>query len=495
MKTRWFHFQVGLVGLTAFIGLLREARAQHPLDSWVQRTVPSPNGPLQGVAFGNGVFVAVGDNSLVARSSDGAAWTTSSAGAYGSLRRVRFLNGQFLAVGTSDKLIASTDGAIWTAVTLPQANFWDVAWGDGVYVLAGAGTYASPDGVNWTATHPILQGGVPLANYETTLDTVVFGNGRFLAMPAGKPPGDLTILARSLVSINGVDWAPVGTGQRGEAGGIGELVNQGDLWVSTSESDGNHNPGYGLMVSSNNGTNWCCQFPTSVIGHVGGALSFGDGYFVWIESAGFFGRQIFTSTNAFNWDLRYTETNQVSTRSCAFGNGTFVAVGQDSANNSYILQSGNISGVPIIVQEPADRSAVVGNPATFTVQAVGAPTLGYQWYRDGSIISGATNASYGIAQVTTGDVGGYRVVIANSFGSATSRVAQLTVAFLDIDLYAGIKVLGVPGRTYRIEATPASGTPNWQTLTNLVLPSNPYIWIDYESPSNSARLYRASELP
>jgi len=202
------------------------------------------------------------------------------------------------------------------------------------------------------------------------------------------------------------------------------------------------------------------------------------------------------STNGFSWEPRFTETNGAAVaRGCAFGNGTFVAVGYAENSESYILQSGNIGGAPIIFEEPQDRSAVVDNPATFSVQAVGAPPLAYQWYRNGTAISGATNTSYTIAQVATGDIGGYHVVITNSIGSVTSRVAQLTVAFLDIDLYAGIKILGVPGRTYRIEATPASGPPNWHTLTNLVLPSNPYIWIDYQSPDVAARLYRAAELP
>jgi hypothetical protein len=100
-----------------------------------------------------------------------------------------------------------------------------------------------------------------------------------------------------------------------------------------------------------------------------------------------------------------------------------------------------------------------------------------------------------IASVETGDSGGDQVVIANSFGSVTSRVAQLTVSFLGLDCYAGIKVLGVPGRTYRIEATPAAGAADWLTLTNRVLPSSPSIWIDYESPTLPARLYRAAESP
>ena len=121
--------------------------------------------------------------------------------------------------------------------------------------------------------------------------------------------------------------------------------------------------------------------------------------------------------------------------------------------------------------------------------------MAYQWFHNGAAISNATQATHSIAHVQTTDGGGYHAVITNSFGSVTSRVAMLSVAFLDIKCYAGISVLGVPGRTYRIEGTPAAGPPNWQVLTNLVLPSSPYIWIDYGSPQAGQRLYRAAEMP
>src|SRR5436190_23011485 len=84
--------------------------AQHPLDSWVRRTVSGSIQNMSSVAFGNAVFVGVGDASAVARSTNGVDWTVATAGSYGNLVRVRFLNGEFVAVGTSDKLISSTDG-------------------------------------------------------------------------------------------------------------------------------------------------------------------------------------------------------------------------------------------------------------------------------------------------------------------------------------------------------------------------------------------------
>src|SRR5688500_6217615 len=187
MKTTSLAIGAGVTTLLALLSICPKLLAQHPLDSWVRRAVPGPNSPLNGVAYGNATFVAVGDDSFVARSSNGATWTTSTAGSYGTLKRVRFLDGQFVAVGASDKILFSSDGASWTANTLPRADFWDVAWGDGVYVLAGVSTYISLDGVNWTQIHPMLPHPF-FPPYETQLDTVLFANGRFVALPPGTGP-------------------------------------------------------------------------------------------------------------------------------------------------------------------------------------------------------------------------------------------------------------------------------------------------------------------
>src|SRR5262245_21644771 len=133
-----FSFRTKLAWTSLILIAVAEANAQHPLDSWVRRSVSGSIQNLSSVAFGNGVFVGVGDASAVVRSTNGVDWTVMSAGSYGNLVRVRFLNGEFVAVGTSDKLISSTDGISWTATTLPQAGFRDVAFGNDVYVIAGA---------------------------------------------------------------------------------------------------------------------------------------------------------------------------------------------------------------------------------------------------------------------------------------------------------------------------------------------------------------------
>ena len=65
-------------------------------------------------------------------------------------------------------------------------------------------------------------------------------------------------------------------------------------------------------------------------------------------------------------------------------------------------------------------------------------------------------------------------------------------ASIDIALYAGLTITGTTGATYRIEFAPSLPSTNWTTLTNLLLPSSPYLYFDVQSVTNYARrFYRA----
>lgn len=87
---------------------------------------------------------------------------------------------------------------------------------------------------------------------------------------------------------------------------------------------------------------------------------------------------------------------------------------------------------PSIVVHPNDQLVSAGYDASFTVSAAGTTPLSYQWQVSSggnfTNIAGATSATLDVSAVLLSDTGNqYRVVVANSLGSATSDAANLTV--------------------------------------------------------------------
>ncbi|MCK6470111.1 MAG: tandem-95 repeat protein [Planctomycetes bacterium] len=83
---------------------------------------------------------------------------------------------------------------------------------------------------------------------------------------------------------------------------------------------------------------------------------------------------------------------------------------------------------PAITTQPASVAVTAGQAATFNVTATGTAPLSYQWRKNGTAISGATNSSYTTPATTTADHGAlFSVVVSNSAGSVTSANATLTV--------------------------------------------------------------------
>ncbi len=86
-----------------------------------------------------------------------------------------------------------------------------------------------------------------------------------------------------------------------------------------------------------------------------------------------------------------------------------------------------VTGAPTITTQPAAQSTTLGGSVTFTVAAIGNPTLQYQWRKNATAIDGAINPSLTIEPVALGDAGSYSVVVSNSVGAATSAAATLSI--------------------------------------------------------------------
>ncbi len=84
---------------------------------------------------------------------------------------------------------------------------------------------------------------------------------------------------------------------------------------------------------------------------------------------------------------------------------------------------------PAITTNPQSQTVSEGNSVAFTSAASGTTPLTYQWSKDGSPISGATDANLAIASAARADAGSYSVTVTNAAGSDTSEAATLTVDF------------------------------------------------------------------
>lgn len=81
---------------------------------------------------------------------------------------------------------------------------------------------------------------------------------------------------------------------------------------------------------------------------------------------------------------------------------------------------------PIIVLQPLDQLVPAGGTVSFEVKAENGP-LTYQWYRNGSALSGQTNTALVISNATISDVGLYACSVARESEAVPTRAAQLMV--------------------------------------------------------------------
>ncbi|MCW5553047.1 MAG: immunoglobulin domain-containing protein [Verrucomicrobiae bacterium] len=88
---------------------------------------------------------------------------------------------------------------------------------------------------------------------------------------------------------------------------------------------------------------------------------------------------------------------------------------------------------PVINAQPASQLGQLGQGVTFTVAATGTAPLQYQWWKDGAALDLAAGDSLTLTNLQAGDAGGYRVVVSNAYGTATSSVAFLSVNLATLD--------------------------------------------------------------
>ena len=287
---------------------------------------------FQSVAAGAGYFVAVGDTIL--GSENGVDWNPAQfpdnlLGDYGNFDSVCFGNGVFLAtkqqtrsnpgVGAcgSPGLFLSLDHTNWIDVTPTNGlQFMRVTFGNGQFVAvdsSSAGITFSTDGINWSPPLPVGDA----AHSVCGTPSIGFAQGLFIA--AGQ---DCFGIAALFTSQNASSWTYRNQGRT--------IPSQPDALINANgEYVGCANDGF---ITSSNGSDWSFRTSTNSVYYE--AIAFRNGVLVAVGQFGNFDA-ITTSTNGgVDWAEQTLSFSSVpSLTSLSLGgvtaaNGGFVAVGE-----------------------------------------------------------------------------------------------------------------------------------------------------------------------
>lgn len=307
---------------------------------WTPRILPAADLVIRDIAYGNGIYLAVGGfgagaSGAVVKSADTVDWVMTSSGdrsfsssdaAYGAgkyvlvgstiltstdgqtfqridgiasnLTAVTYASGGFVAVGAGGTLIRSQDGTAWSRLrsgTLKRLNA--IAYGAGRWVAVGSGgeIRVSTDGLLWDGKW---------SGTDYSLNAVVYAQGKFVIV------GQNGII---LSSTDGSSWSP----QFSDSLGTLTDIDYGNgKFVAVGES----------IMTSADGAAWTGQAGPGGFNRI----SFGDGIFAATSTNA---RGLMTSADGVNWEVRNTPI--VTPVGIAFLENTFLLFG----GNGSILQS------------------------------------------------------------------------------------------------------------------------------------------------------------
>ncbi|MBI5914500.1 MAG: immunoglobulin domain-containing protein [Bacteroidetes bacterium] len=86
-----------------------------------------------------------------------------------------------------------------------------------------------------------------------------------------------------------------------------------------------------------------------------------------------------------------------------------------------------LGSAPLVTQNPQNQQVCEGEEATFSISATGVQPLGFQWFKNGTAVSGASQNVLNLPATTLADAGTYTCTVSNTSGSTTSLPATLTV--------------------------------------------------------------------
>jgi hypothetical protein len=407
------------------------------------------------IAYGAGVFCAVGGGSASLSSTDGAIWKANDMPMSDVWVSVVWNGSAFFALGQNGHVLKSVDGMAWTSViTLPlQFGAAGAAWmamiwtGTTFCAVTNNGASAiSSDGVNWNSTGS-WAGGDSQTAYVAWNGTIFCVSSTASATPFTATSSNGLVwttttapAATGPIASNGVEFCIV-TGSDGSA--YAYTSKDGSTWTQNSLSLSNYIPSsviwtgseyvmtstYGGSLSSANGyllsdnatspdgITW-----TPALGPAMRCTALGNGvfvgvYYTWDNSTDTQSWS-FTSSNALQWAaVPLAGPDAIGDWTCAANNGTFF-IALNSGTNQYAKSYDGITWTRSnTLPVSANWSAITWSGSAFCAVATGsaisiASTDGATWTQ-GALPSSTTwsaiagNSTVFVAVASGGTISAY----------------------------------------------------------------------------------------
>lgn len=248
------------------------------------------NAYLEDVAFGNGVFAAVGYNGVIISSNDGDYWETKVEAESYDINDVIWHDNRFIAAGegNASSILVSEDGEKWTATGPKEDTFFSdaIAWDGEKYVVLGIGSkiLTSPDGVSWQM-HNMDKN---LYNEHPHYNSMVWDGEKFVVV------GHEGLIS---ISSDGLHWTEINSGFTDD---FNSIAWKGNLFVAVGGSGINKK----VIITSPDGVNWETRFSEVSDGSEFNSVIWAGGQFVTVGGGGL----VLTSPDGINWTKRQTGT-------------------------------------------------------------------------------------------------------------------------------------------------------------------------------------------
>ncbi len=434
--------------------------------SVVTPILPLPHsGALNGIAYGAGKFVAVGNSGHIRTSPDGVKWTGQPIVGNYQYDDIIFANNQFVVAGSvqafggamsTGVILTSPDGTTWTQrvsdMQFPALRA--LTFASGVYVAVGdrGAVLTSADAIDWTSRPSGFAGGA--------LSAIAFGAGKFVAVGDGG----------ALTSPDGIAWTTVAQ-LAGDSFTAVTFAN-GKFLIGTDDS------GFGTSTDGITWTQSIANVSTEDDGN--GAVTrivyAGGLYLATIaESINDFAGLVATSSDGLSWVVRDTTPARNPLNDVAFGGGAYVAVGETgevlTSTDGIAWTSRRNSPLPSVGFTGVATSPTM-NVAVGANGAIAASADGVTWTQRTSNVTTALNAvTYGGGRFVA--VGASGVVERSTDGLFWSKVVLNNNPGLFAVTYDGANYIAV-GSDGNIQYSPdavswtkVGSLPNW-TLRGVV---------------------------